>query len=97
MDWGHSEYAHVALAQLYEAAGDSAAALAALRRRAYYEGWQPYLAVILRNEGRLAVALGDTARAVKAYDHYLAFRYDPEPSLQPEAKLVAAELAALHR
>jgi len=97
VDRGDIEYAHLALARLQEAAGDSAAALTALRRRSYYLGWQPYLATMLRNEGRLAAALGDTAGAIRAYEHYLAFRGAPEQSLRSELERVRAELARLRR
>lgn len=92
---GHTEYAHLALARLYEAAGDPAAALRALRRRTYYLGWQAYLATVLREEGRLAARTGDREGAIRAYEHYLAFRTDPEPALRPEVERVRSELAAL--
>lgn len=95
VDDGHSEYVHLALARLHEAAGDPAAALAALRRRAYYNGWQPYLAAVLREEGRLASTLGDAMAARRAYRHYLAFRDDPEPALKEDVDRVRAALAAL--
>jgi hypothetical protein len=52
---------------------------------------------VLREEGRLAAAVGDTAGAIRAYDHYLALRATPsdyEPwRLQRDS--VRAELAAL--
>jgi hypothetical protein len=78
--------------------GDSQAALATVRRR--YHWWsQPESHVLLppslRLEGRLAAEVGDTAGAVRAYQHYLALRYDPDPQLQPEADAVRAELARL--
>jgi DNA-binding SARP family transcriptional activator len=77
VDDGHSEWAHLALARLHEVAGSPAGALAALRRRSVYNGWQPYLATILRDEARLARAAGDTAGARRANDHYRAFRPSP--------------------
>jgi DNA-binding SARP family transcriptional activator len=77
VDDGHSEWAHLALARLHELAGSPAGALAALRRRSVYNGWQPYLAAILRDEARLALAAGDTAGARRALDHYRAFRPSP--------------------
>jgi DNA-binding SARP family transcriptional activator len=95
VDHGHTEYAHIALARLHEAAGNPAAALAALRRRALYHGWQPYLATHLREEGRLAAALGDTAGAIRAYEHFLAFRSEPEPHLRADTERVRLELARL--
>ncbi|MCZ6756581.1 MAG: protein kinase, partial [Gemmatimonadetes bacterium] len=78
--------------------GDLSAALATVRRR--YHWWpQVYahslLPASLRLEGRLATEVGDTAGAIRAYQHYLALRYDPDPQLQPEADEVRAELARL--
>lgn len=95
VDDGHFEFAHVALARLHEAAGSPHAALRALRRRVRYHGWQPYLATTLREEARLAVSLGDTTGAIGAYEHYLAFRTDPEPALRADVERVRAELAEL--
>ncbi|MEE8362396.1 MAG: hypothetical protein V3R71_09570, partial [Gemmatimonadales bacterium] len=78
--------------------GDSQAALSTVRRR--YHWWSHpeshvLLPASLRLEGRLAAEVGDTAGAVRAYQHYLALRYDPDPQLQPEADDVRAELARL--
>jgi tetratricopeptide (TPR) repeat protein len=95
VDDGHTEFAHVALARLHLAAGNPDAALRALRRRAHYQGWQPYLATVLREEGHLAAQAGDTAGAVRAYQHFLALRTDPEPILRAEVEQVQAELRAL--
>jgi adenylate cyclase len=39
--------------------------------------------------------LGDRAGAIRAYRHYLAPRYDPEPALRPEVERVRAELVSL--
>jgi tetratricopeptide (TPR) repeat protein len=86
IDDGHTEFAHIALARLREAAGDPEGALRALRRRVRYNGWQPYLATSLREEGRLAAALGDVEGALRAWDHYLAFRTDPEPALREQVE-----------
>ena len=78
--------------------GDLSAALATVRRRSH--GWpegsaHSLLPASLRLEGRLAAEVGDTAGAIRAYQHYLALRYDPDPQLQPEADEVRAELARL--
>jgi serine/threonine-protein kinase len=82
------------VARWREAQGDIRGALRATRRRA---GYQPYwnFSYILREEGRLAALVGDRAGAIKAYSHYLALRYNPEPSVKPEVNRVRAELAQL--
>ena len=81
--------------------GDTAAALAASRRRIYHGDWQvgghaDLLVDFLREEGRLAAMTGDTAGAIHAYNHYLALREGPdyEPWRQ-ERDQVRHELAAL--
>jgi len=83
--------------RLWEVEGEPARALRAARRR--YYGWGPestrYLSSFLKEEGRLAALLGDRAGAIRAYEHYLALRSDPEPHLKPEADHVRAELARL--
>jgi hypothetical protein len=93
---GQLEYGPLALARLLETMGDRAGALAALRHRPYFIGWQPFLAASLRAEGRLAAALGDRSGAVLAYEHHLALRYDPEPPLRAAADSVRTELARLN-
>jgi len=61
--------------------------------------WGPestrYLSSLLKDEGRLAALTGDREGAIRAYEHYLALRSDPEPSLKPEVDRVRAELAKL--
>ena len=54
-----------------------------------------YLSTYLREEGRLAALVGDTAGAIGAYQHYLALRSDPEPPLRAERDSARAELARL--
>ena len=54
-----------------------------------------YLSTFLREEGHLAALMGDTAGAIRAYQHYLALRPDPEPEVKPEIQEVRAELARL--
>jgi hypothetical protein len=84
----------VELARWREARGDLRGALRATRRSAgYQEVWNR--SYCLREEGRLAVLMGDRAGAIKAYSHYLALRYNPEPSIKPEVDRVRAELAQL--
>ena len=92
---GHVDYGHLALARVLELRGDHSGALVAIRRRPYFIGWQPFLASSLRHEGRLAAALGDRAGAVRAFEHHLALRHDPEPSLRASTDSVRAELVSL--
>ena len=83
------------VARLRERQGDLRAALAAVRRRPYAYHLSDYLASHLREEGRLAALTGDTAGAVRAYQHYLALQSDPEPALRAGVEGVRAELAKL--
>ena len=92
---GHLDYASIALARLRERTGDRAGALAALRYRPYFIGWQPFLAASLRDEGRLAAEVGDRDGAVRAYEHYLALRHEPEPAIRAPVDSVRVELARL--
>jgi len=92
---GHLDYASIALARLRKQTGDRAGALAALRYRPYFIGWQPFLAASLRDEGRLATELGDRQGAIRAYEHHLALRYDSEPAIRASTDSVRAELARL--
>jgi DNA-binding SARP family transcriptional activator len=87
---------NLVVARLLEAQGNPAGALEAVRRRSY--GFVPrYLSSYLREEGRLAALVGDTAGAVRADRHYLALRFDPEPPLKPQRDSVRAGLARLVR
>lgn len=74
--------------------GDDAGALRAIRRCRQY-GIRVYLSPCLREEGRLAGLVGDRAGAIRAYRHYLALRYRPQPSVRLEVDRVRAELARL--
>jgi TolB-like protein len=75
------DYAPIALARLYEAQGDPAAALRAIRRRFYFAFWPHYLGTHLREEARLAALVGDERGALQAYRHYLALRSEPDPAV----------------
>ncbi|HEY7482344.1 MAG TPA: serine/threonine-protein kinase [Gemmatimonadales bacterium] len=86
---------NLVVARLKEAKGDNMGALAATRRRLYFYAEPLYLSTYLREEGRLAAAIGDREGAIRAYQHYLALRSDPEPSLKPQVEQVRAELAQL--
>jgi hypothetical protein len=83
--------------RLWEERGDLARALAAARRWRFGLPLihQPCLSTNLREEGRIAARMGDRARAIRAYRHYLALRDDPEPPLRAERDHVRAELVRL--
>jgi serine/threonine-protein kinase len=88
--------ANLVLARAAEYQGDLPLALSALRRRAGGFMLAPhFMSAFLREEGRLSALTGDTAGAIRAYQHYLALRRDPEPALRPEVERVRAELSAL--
>ena len=91
------DYVGLALARLYHAVGDDRRALAAVRRRPHMWQWPHYLVTHIREEGRLAVAVGDSTSAVAAYRHYLALRPSPEAAARADVEVVRAELARLTR
>jgi tetratricopeptide (TPR) repeat protein len=82
------------LARVYEAGGQEADALRAIRRGVWRAPPQ-LLTTYLREEGRLAARLGDRAGAIRAYEHYLVLRSDPEPELRAEVARIRGELARL--
>ena len=53
------------------------------------------LSTPLREEGRLAALVGDTAGAIRAYRQYLALRSDPEPALHADVERVRALVRTL--
>ena len=80
---------------MYEARGSPTGALRALRRRDFLYGGVEYLSTGLREEGRLAELTGDRASALRAYQHYLRLRSNPEPGLAAQASTVRGAVAAL--
>ena len=87
---------NLTVALLREQQGDIEGALAAVRRRTFHpRDGVTGLTTLLREEGRLAALLGERDAAISAYRHYLALRYDPEPSLVSQVAGVAAELNRL--
>lgn len=89
-------YSQILLARLFERLGHAEAALRNLRDRCRFcPGSVFYLADRLRDEGRLAAALGDREGAIDAYRRYLALRGEPEPSVRPQVDSVRRELAQL--
>jgi hypothetical protein len=96
-DVGQSLAANLVVARIAEAQGNLPLALVAVRRRAGSYDLLPtwYLSTFLHEEGRLAALTGDTVDAVRAYQHYLALRPDPEPEIKAEVDGVKEELARL--
>ena len=89
-------YVNLALARAYEESGDEAGALRVIRRGVWY--FPPrLLSTQLREEGRLAARLGDRTGAIRAYEHYLALRSNPEALLIAERDSIRAEVARLKR
>jgi DNA-binding SARP family transcriptional activator len=89
-------YVNLPLAHAFARAGDDSAALRALRRgRARYAMY--FLATHLKEEGEAAYRLKDDTAALRAFDHYLALRSDPEPSLVAERDSVRALVERLRR
>jgi hypothetical protein len=88
-------YANLVVARQYQRLGDPRHALASVRQRAYLRGWPRYLATSLREEGRLALAVGDSVGAATAFRRLLALRDAPEPAVRSETDSVRAELARL--
>jgi eukaryotic-like serine/threonine-protein kinase len=82
------------LARIYEAGGDPARALHALDR-SHFVRPNFYTSTHLRERGRLAAMVGDTAAAIDAYRRYLARRSSPEPALRPDVERVRRELDRL--
>jgi len=82
------------VARSYERAGNYADALAAARRGQWRLPTM-FLATYLRMEGRLAERVGDRDGAIRAYEHYLALRSNPEASLRQERDSIRAELARI--
>jgi hypothetical protein len=89
-------YGSLTLAHAYEESGDVSGALRVIRRGVWY--YPPrLLSTHLREEGRLAARLGDRAGAIRAWQHYLALRSDPEPTLRAERDSIRAEVNRLKR
>jgi TolB-like protein len=87
---------NLVIARLAEYQGDLPRALRAVRRRTGGFGLAPfYMSTFLAEEGRLAALVGDTAEAVRAYQHYLALRRHPEPTVLPAVEQVRTELEKL--
>jgi len=86
---------NLTIARLWASHGEWDKALAALDRTAVW--WRSIeIPAVRRLEGRVAAMVGDTARAIRAYTHYLTLRTDPDPGpLAEEVEAVRRELAVL--
>ena len=88
------------MARWYEAGGDPVRALGTLRRRvrvsnAYYYLLEPEY---LREEGRLATMVHDTAGGIRAYRQFLAIRDRPDPGpMYDDVRWVRERLSELVR
>jgi DNA-binding SARP family transcriptional activator len=91
-----SHHIDLLLAMAYEHAGAETDALRAVRRGRWRLPTM-YLATYLRMEGRLAAKVGDREGAIRAYEHYLALRSDPEPPLRAERDSVRVVVDSLKR
>lgn len=92
-----STYAHLAVARLYDRLGKPDRALAAIRRRPYMTGWPRYLATTRREEGLLAVRIGERERALMSFRQYLALTREPEARVRPLVASVRREVAKLEQ
>jgi hypothetical protein len=94
-----AEVQNLLLARMLAQIGDPQRALAAIRRRPTFSVFlcSTYWSApeYLREEARLAATVGDAAGAIRAYQHYLALRENPDPPWRASWDSARAELAAL--
>jgi TolB-like protein len=94
--WGQfQKIGNLVSARAHDALDEPEAAYRATHRLFLGSGISDIASSMLRLRARLAARLGRTEEAVTAYRHYLEWRRDAEPALQPELERVRAELAAL--
>jgi hypothetical protein len=84
---------HDVTAREWARLGNPERALRAIRRRSPLS--VRLLAPAKRDEGFWALAVGDTAGALRAWRHYLALRSDPDPGLRPERDSVLQRFTGL--
>ena len=82
------------LSRIYEARGDAASALRALRMHPR-DSFGPWIGPTLREEGRLFLANRDTTRAIQSYQHFLELRVDAQPPYVAERDSIKALVAKL--
>ena len=96
LGWFTLLYNNLRLASLYEYLGRDRDALRMVRRRGQRGAERIVgIAIARLGEARLAARLGRPEEAIKAYNHYLWLRYDPEPALEAEVTQARRELAEL--
>ena len=84
---------HRITARLWDALGEPALALRAVRRRRLEA--MSYIAADLDAEATFALRAADTTGAVRAWRHYLALRSAPEASMRPRVDSVRSRVALL--
>lgn len=84
---------HDVTAREWARLGNPERALRAIRRRSPLS--VRLLAPAKRDEGSWALAVGDTSGALRAWQHYLALRSNPEPGLMPERDSVLQRFSGL--
>ena len=86
------------LSRMYEQRGDRSKALEVLRRRPYRSrDAREFLTTYLREEGRLAAAVGDREGAARALRRFLTIREGADPVLRPQLDSVRALLASVEQ
>jgi DNA-binding SARP family transcriptional activator len=91
-----SNHVNLIIARLFERQERFPQARAAIARRGiYYIRFNDYIATYTHEEGRLALAVGDTAGAVKAWRVYVGLHEKAEPGLQPRRAQVLRTLETL--
>ena len=90
------QHTNLLIARLFERQGRlHQARAAAARRGIYYLPFNDYIAAYTRDEGRLALAIGDTAGAVRAWRVFVGLQEAAEPEQQQERARVMQTLARL--
>jgi tetratricopeptide (TPR) repeat protein len=88
-------YAPLWLARMHHAIGDTAVALAAVRRRHYSSDWPRYLAETIRLQGQLAEGLRNYPEALQCYRRYLELRRAPDTRLRTQVDSVRSAAVRL--
>jgi hypothetical protein len=92
---GFEPVANLIAARLWHERGETARALATIRRRVVGLEWRAIYVSHVRDEARYAALVGHRDGAIRAYRHYLGLRGDAEPAVRLKVDEVSAELHAL--